>query len=152
VFVLVVVVFAGVTIGDVVTVGAGGVIVVGAMLFAGCCTGVLNGAPTGISQRCPGFPCSGFIPAAEVVVLVVLPAGVVTGVGFTTGTLVFVGWVFVCDWEAVFSPVESHELAIKAALRRAKKVIFMIDILGTCKLLRNIYKKSRPPGRDSVYG
>ena len=48
----------GVCVGD-------GVLNVGAEVTAGAAAGgELSGAPTAISQRCPGWPCSGFMPAA----------------------------------------------------------------------------------------
>ncbi len=47
------------------------------------CGGELSGAPTEISQRCPGFPCSGFKPAPD------LPA--VEGMGMICGVVLFFG-------------------------------------------------------------
>lgn len=55
--------------------GEAGVLVTAAGLLS-------NGAPTAISQRCPGLPCSGFrpFPVATGVVLTVAGAGIETGV------------------------------------------------------------------------
>ena len=41
-----------------------GTIPVGAAVLVVLFAGLLIGAPTEISQRCPGCPCGGFIPGA----------------------------------------------------------------------------------------
>lgn len=44
---------------------AGVVVIAGVAGFAACCAGAeLSGAPTAISQRWPGCPCGGLVPAA----------------------------------------------------------------------------------------
>jgi hypothetical protein len=57
-------------------VGAGVVLIAGVAVLPG---GLFKGAPTAISQRCPGLPCSGLRPLASlfVVVTAVGAAGVV---------------------------------------------------------------------------
>jgi len=93
-----------------------------------------------MSQRWPGLPCSGFIPAAVVVVVdPVFPEGVVRGAGLTIGSgLVACCVLGVCDWEAVFSPEDSQELTITPAQTKAIRDFFIVVILGTCKLQWNV--------------
>lgn len=72
-----------------------GVIATGVVVRDGFKAGaVLSGAPTEISQRWPGCPCAGFIPAATVVTGVVIIAGAVTvGAELITTGLWFAGIV-----------------------------------------------------------
>lgn len=61
-----------------------------AVLFVG---GELNGAPTDISQRCPGCPCGGFIPGAVLTELCCTACGAETGVELVVTTGDFEGVV-----------------------------------------------------------
>lgn len=79
------------------------------------CAGVFSGAPTSMSQRCPGSPCAGFsATAVEGVALVagVLAAGVVTV------------WLLVVV--VLLSPSEQAEKPISAAASKMFAVVFIM--------------------------
>ena len=50
-----------------------------------------SGAPTAISQRCPGCPCAGFIPGATAVGCTVVAPGVAVIVGAAVGVICATG-------------------------------------------------------------
>ena len=56
--------------GGLITGGGGGGDITGVVWVGVCCAegGELRSAPTGISQRCPGWPWAGFNPAVDGVV------------------------------------------------------------------------------------
>jgi hypothetical protein len=119
---------------------------VGVVVIGVAVAGVeLSGAPTAISQRCPGCPCGGFIPDAVAVAgAVVAFTGVVDGevplslVSVTgsdvTGSAVMVFWIIESDEAAasLFSFVLPQANRKQEMVNKAKLFFMLIVLRGKC--------------------
>ena len=101
--------------------------------------GVFRGAPTGISQRWPGAPCSGFMPAVAVLVVVVagnVAAGVLVIVAgllessVTAGVVLnVVGAVAGAGFIGLLLPEFWQEAKANATRERPKSLFMLIRLI-----------------------